>query len=582
MTSSLLQKRAETEEQMSIERPAPIDRRLVAFASAVRGLLAFLILTGMTTAVVVVVEAVLIARVVAGAFLEGETLESLTGELVTVAVLIAVRALLSWLREVLANRVAAGVKSDLRRRYLRTLLDRGVHEIARLRAGEVATRTLHGLDALDAYFARYLSQIALAAAVPLAIILWVVLTDWVSALIFLLTVPLIPVFMVLIGSASEQRVAAKWQTLQSLSGRFLDMVQGLPTLRVFGNATARLPQIRRISEAYRRETMGVLRVAFLSALALELIATISTALVAVGIGLRVIEGGLLFEPALAVLILAPEVYLPLRRVAVEFHAAMEGVTAAGEILDALNDPASVVEKPGIDLAGRTITFRSVGYSYPGSEESSLHDISLEIRPGERIAVIGSTGSGKSTLAGLLLRFAEPTTGHLEIDGDPIAGSDPEIWRSQISWMSQDPYLFPGSVADNIRFGSPKAPLRDVYTAAQVAGALGFVEDLPDGFDTQLRENGKTLSAGQRRRIALARALLRPAPLLILDEPSANLDPDSRAAIRAAIAEAARTRTVITVAHDLALAKEADRIVVIAEGRTQRTGTPDEILAMNNA
>jgi len=399
------------------------------------------------------------------------------------------------------------------------------------------------------------------------------------------TLPLIPVFAVLIGLHTKARTQRQWRLLATLGGHFLDVVEGLPTLKLFGRAKAQAHVIEEVSEAHRKATMGTLRVAFLSALVLELAAALATALVAVEVGLRLLAGHLGYETALLVLLLTPEAYLPLRAVGAQFHASMEGATAAARACDILEVPlpAPATVRPRLspgrpaqaDLHTCTIKLNEACVAYPGRSALALAGVSLEIAPCERITVTGASGAGKSTLLALLLRFAEPAGGTVEAGGVRLAELDLDAWRAQIAWVPQRPHLFSGTVADNIALGQPGASQRAIERAAALAGAAEFIEALPHGYATPLGDRAARLSAGQRQRIALARAFLRDAPLLLLDEPAAHLDAITAAGIFAAIEALPGHPTVVMVSHSQGWAGQAGRTITLDHGRLVR---PDAVEA----
>ena len=444
-------------------------------------------------------------------------------------------------------------------------------------AGEIATLATRGLDALDDYVARYLPQLVLAALVPVAVLVVVARADWISALVIALTLPLIPLFMALVGRHTEARTRRQWRLLERLGGHFLDVVEGLPTLAVFRRARAEAALVRKATDAQRHATMGTLRVAFLSAFVLELLATLAVALVAVEIGLRLLYGRLDLETALLVLVLAPEAYLPLREVGARFHASMEGVAAAERVFAVLDRPAAPGAGAGATATAAlpTVRFEGVVLTRPGRTEPVLDGVDLTLAPGTTTLVTGRSGAGKTSLLALLLRFAEPTAGAVTVTdaaGRPVdlRSLDPHAWRRRIAWVPQRPYLFDATVADNIRLGAPDASDDAVRRAARLAEAEAVIEALPDGYATRLGERGSRLSAGQRQRIALARAFLRQevedAPLVLLDEPTAHLDPEHAAAVRAGVARLLAGRTGVIVAHDAAWADGADVVVRLAAGR----------------
>jgi len=553
----------------------PLDPRLLRYASAARGQLLLTVGLGLAGTGLILAQAGLLARALASAA-SGTGLTALAGTLTALLAVLAARAGAAYGGEVAALRAAATVKSQLRRRLTAHALRLGPAWLGGQRAGEITTLATRGLDALDAYFARYLPQLVLACLVPVAVLVRVGLADWVSAVVIAVTLPLIPVFAILVGLDTKARTRRQWLLLGRLGGHFLDVVEGLPTLRLFGRATAQADVIAEVTDAHRRATMAALRVAFLSALVLELAATLATALVAVEVGLRLLAGQLSYQTALLVLLLTPEAYLPLRAVGAQFHASVEGAAAAEQAFGILDTPVPAAgarplarRAPATDLHRDTITLREVTLSYPGRDQPALDRVSLTLRPGDHIALTGPSGAGKTSLLALLLRFAEPSGGTIDVGDADLAAIPASAWLAQIAWVPQHPYLFTGSAAANIALGQPAAGREAIARAARLAGAADFIEALPDGYDTHLGERGLRLSAGQRQQIALARAFLRDAPLLLLDEPTAHLDPVSAGQVRRAVRTLMAGRTVIEVTHRGDLAAGAGRVVALDHGRLTR-------------
>jgi ATP-binding cassette subfamily C protein CydD len=559
-----------------------LDRRLLAQARATRLALALSVGLGLLGGVTIVGQAFLLSRVVSQVFLQGAGLADVQPLLFALLALALVRAALTWGSEVAAARVAIRVKGGLRRRLDAHLLALGPAYAHGERSGELATTAVEGIEALDAYFREYLPQLALAALVPLAVLLFVFPLDWVSGLVLLLTAPLIPLFMVLIGDTADALTRRQWTSLSRMSAHFLDVLQGLTTLKLLGRSREQVTTIARISGQFREATMGVLRVAFLSALVLELVATISTAVVAVQVGLRLLYGHLAFEQAFFVLLLAPEFYLPLRQLGARFHAGMEGVAAAERIYSILDfrSPSCDFKGAAPPLSPAPICFEDVHYAYDDGQRPALKGLSFELRPGETLALVGPSGAGKSTVAHLLLRFVEPDRGRIVVGDTPLADLPPAAWRERVAWVPQSPYLFHGSVADNIRVGRPEATLAEVEQAARLAHAHEFVAALPQGYDTPLGERGARLSGGEAQRIALARAFLKDAPLLVLDEATAHLDPEVEDLVQAALARLLQGRTAILIAHRLNTVLRADRILVLDGGRVVEQGSHAALLAQN--
>ena len=521
----------------------------------------------------VLAQAGLLAHVIAHA---SQGIRPLWVSLAILAGVVVARAIVGYGGEALALRAAAATKSQLRRKLLRHIVALGPQWLGRRSHGELVALAGRGLDALDPYFARYLPQLVLSAIVPVAVLARIAGSDVTSAVIIAVTLPLIPVFMVLIGWHTEARTKRQWTLLSRLAGHFLDVVEGLPTLKVFGRAKAQAETIRRVTQDHRRATMATLRITFLSSLALELIATLSTALVAVEVGLRLLNGHLGYESALLVLLLAPEVYLPLRAVGAQFHAAAEGVAAAADVLDVLDeklqaapDVTNVASAERLDLRSQAIHFDWVSVRYPGRVQPALDGLCQRIEPGEHVAIIGPSGAGKSTLLSLLLGFIQPTEGAVrvgDVDLPDLGEQGLARLRRQIAWVPQNAHLFAGTIADNIRLGDPEASLADVARAADRAGLSAMIAGLSEGLDAPVGERGSQLSTGQRQRVAIARALLRDPALILLDEPGAHLDAQTASDVIAGLSGFGEQRTLVVVTHDPAWAAGADRVLRLEGGR----------------
>ena len=551
-----------------------IDRRLVRRARLVRALLVADAVLGVVAALLVLAQAVLLARVAARGF-EGASLGELTLPLILLVAAAACRGAVAWGFEVLGRRAAGSALSELRLDLVeRRLRDRPA-ALDGAESAEVATIAVGGVDALESTFARYLPQIVLALVVPVAVLGLAASIDLVSAGIMLLTLPLVPVFMWLIGRYTERRTRRRWEALRLLATHFLDVVRGLPTLRAFNRGEAQAEQIARVGDEYRRATMGTLRVSFLSGTVLELAATLGIALVAVTVGVRLVEGGLGLEAGLTVLVLAPELYLPLRNLAAQFHTSADGLAVAERLLDLAAEPEGrpVGTAVSPDPREAPVRLEGVSFSYPSRPGLVLDGVELELRPGETVALTGPSGAGKSTAASILLLLAEPDSGRVTAGGVDLARCEPAAWRSRVAWVPQKPTLFRGTVADNIRLGAADVTDSEVRAAAAAAGADDFVRALPGGYDTVVGDGGRPLSAGEVRRVALARAFLRDAPLAVLDEPTADLDPESAEIVAGAVERLLADRTVLLVTHRPDLEARADRVVRLAGGRILEASAP---------
>lgn len=558
----------------------PFDPRLLRRVPGLRwGLLALAGL-GVAAALAVVAQAAALSAVLAaaagadrpasdGAGAAGVALAGADGRLPWVAAgaflaAVAARAGLLWAQGLVAVRTAAAAKAALRRDLLAAAQRRGPGWLAGQRAGELATLTGRGLDALDPYFTGYLTQLVLGVTIPVAVLVALCAADWRSALIVAVTLPLIPIFAVLVGWQTRAATQRQWRRLSSLGGHFLDMVAGLPTLRLYGRAQAQVAVVRRMADAHRVATMRTLRIAFLSALVLELVTTLSVALVAVPVGLRLLDGSISLRTALLVLLLAPEAYLPLRSAGAQFHASEEGLTALRQAQELLSAPGPVARANARIPDRCELRLDRVTVDH-GRGAPALRGVSLAVAPGERVALVGPSGAGKSTVLALFLGFVTPASGRVLVGGADLSTLDIEEWRARLAWVPQRPHLFAASVADNIRLGAPGAGPEAVRAAARAAVLEQVVHALPDGFDTLLGERGHGLSSGQRQRVALARAFLRDAPVLLLDEPTARLDSGSEAAVLDATVKLAAGRTALIVAHRPALLPAADRVLTVHDG-----------------
>ncbi|HVC14219.1 MAG TPA: thiol reductant ABC exporter subunit CydD [Acidimicrobiales bacterium] len=558
-----------------------IDRRLVARVGATRRYLVAAVGVGLASTACVVAQAVLLASVVSASVLHRAGLGAVAPRLAWLAAAFAARALFGWAGESAAQRTGAAVTSTLRRQLLHRALELGPVWLGGERAGELSLVATRGTAALTTYFGRYLPQGILAALAPLGILAWVAGEDWPSFLILLALAALVPVAMVRFGRESATRTRSQWRRLSSLSARFLDLLRGLPTLRAFGREAQGRREVAEATDALRRTTLDTLRVAFLSALALEFLAGIGTGLVAMVLGLRLLGGHLGLSTAIAVLLVSPEVFLPLRRAAAEFHASTEGQAAADRILSVLETDAPHSAAPARDGGGAGASTGSaarparvgrsmlradaVTITYPGRAIPALCDFSIELVTGEHVALVGPSGAGKSTAVGLFLGFVKPVAGRVLVDGHDLATTEPARWRRSLSWVPQRPHLVRGTIEDNLRLASHHASEGDLRRAIETVGLSHTVQGLPLGLATAIGEGGVSLSAGERQRLALARAVIRDAPVLLLDEPVAHLDAHSEAALRDSLGAWLEPKTVLVAAHRPELVGRLDRVVRLAAG-----------------
>lgn len=537
---------------MSSDR-APLDPRLVRRARAVRRQLAVSVLAGGLEALLIVAQAWLLAFVVARGFHQDGLGHAVVLAVVAVGVVLATRAGSAWVVEVAGARAATETKTQLRADLVDALL-RPRREQARDTGATIAV-VGPGLDALDPYLARYLPQLVLAFVVPAVMVVALASTDLLSAATVAITLPLVVLFMVLVGLLTRERTERRWQAMKRLAHHFTDVLAGLTVLTVHGRAAGQADGLRAVGDRHRRTTVAALRLAFLSALVLELVATISVALVAVSVGLRVVDGRMGLQSALFVLLLAPEAYLPIRRLGAQFHDSEPGRAAAADALAVIEAAPPQGGAPAPDPARAAVVLEAVSVVYPDRDRPVLDPIDLELRPGRIVALAGPSGSGKSTLLRVVLGLQAPTSGRVSIDGTDLADIDPTAWHRRVAWVPQQPTLFAGTVADNVRLAADDATPDEVRAVLAAAGAAG-IEPGRVVVDT---DHG--LSAGEVRRVALARALLRVrrgATLLVLDEPTAGLDDAAEAEALAAVRSSGVGALV--VAHRPAVLDACDDVV----------------------
>lgn len=466
--------------------------------------------------------------------------------------------------------VSARVQDALEQR----MRERGPSWTSSQSSGDTVTRLVDGVDLLIPYYAGYLPQAALAVAIPAVVLVAVTFADPWSALVLLIAAPLLPIFMVLAGKAAEQASQRRWLRLRRMGAQFMDALAGLTTLRLFRAAEREARSLADTGEAYRRETMAVLRIAFLSALVLEFFATVSIAVLAVLIGFRLLWGKMAFEQGLFVLLLAPEFFLPLRALGTQRHRRMDAMAAATDVMALLAAPSPQAEPVPVKRAIHTervsIAFEHVGFDYEAGR-SVLRDVDLSIEAGARLTLVGATGSGKSTLLALLMGFAMPGSGRIIIQGEDLAALDLDAWRRHIAWVPQRAHIFHGSLRDNLLIAAPAASRVELERALWATGLAEVAARLPHGLDTPLGERGLGLSGGERQRVALARAWLRRASLLLLDEPWQHLDEASAARLESMLQQRAQTCTVLRIAHRLQTLADDEDVAVLSEGRIVETG-----------
>ncbi len=562
------------------------NARLIQKARATGLLFPLIVLFGFLAGGLVIWQSWLLSAVVSKVFLNQFTLLQVIPILRIALLVIIGRALFTSVNESLAGQLAVKIKNGLREELINKINRLGPAFLKGEKAGELTTTALQGLDALDAYFSQYLPQILLAALLPITILVVVFPMDLLTGLVFVITAPLIPLFMILIGKLSQNHTQRQWTALSRLGTYFLDTLQGLSTLMQLGRSRERGEKIRQVSERYRDVTMAVFKITFLSAFVLELIATISTALVAVEIGLRLLYSRMAFQEAFFILLIAPEFYLPLRNLSVRYHAGMNGLTAAERIFQLLDTPENdnptvVVQNRPVPFTGEfRLTLKNVNYHYADNPEAALEDINLELESGKHYALVGESGAGKSTLAQLILRFIQPESGSIQINNEEINCWSLDEWRRGIAWVPQNARLFNTTLLENVRLHDHTVS-RDVVMDALAKAGLGqLITTLPDGLDTSLQEGGVRLSGGEARRVILARAFLKNAPFILMDEPTAHLDMNLERDYLETSEKLQQERTTLTIAHRLATVTRSDQILVLKRGQLIETGSHQELIAKN--
>jgi ATP-binding cassette subfamily C protein CydD len=564
-------------------------RWLLKRAGRARGWILISVGLGLGSGLLLIAQARFLSLIVSGTFIEGQAMVQLQPIFVLLAIVVVLRAGLGWAREVSGFCAGAKIRQDIRMELLRHLVSLGPSFAGNQSTGALTSAVMEQVEGLHDFYAFYLPQLALAAMIPAAVLAFVFPHSWAAGGLLLATAPLIPLFMILVGMGAESISQRHFQTLARMNAYFLDVLQGLTTLKLYGRSRGTEKDIAAVSDDYRKRTMGVLRIAFLSSAVLEFFSSIAIALVAVYLAmtyLGYLSFGLYGEPlslaaGLFILLLAPDFYLPLRELGTHYHARAEAVGAAEEILKVLAvlppDKSSNWTK-NFDANTVNITFENVHLTFDGGTRAALNGLNFELKTGEQVVIVGPSGAGKTSVINLLLGFLQPDSGTIRVNGNNLSDLSPNSWREQIAWIGQKPLLFHGSIRENIGLGCPDASDDKIREAAGSARVLDFSVHLPDGLETLVGEQGVGISRGQAQRVALARSFLKDAPILLLDEPTAGLDAENEYLVMQTLKKLSRQRTVLTLTHRLANVKQADRIIVLSDGRAVEQGSYNELMA----
>ncbi|MDR1069564.1 MAG: thiol reductant ABC exporter subunit CydD [Gracilibacteraceae bacterium] len=573
-----------------------IDKNLWREAGRDKLYLAGVALCGLLSGITVLAQAWVLACVVRAVFLDGAAPLGTRSSFAALLALVTLRALTGWLEEWFALRLARGVQFRLREAVLAHMEKIGPLRLREEQTGELLHLVTEGLEVLHAYFAKYLPQLFKTGVLPLLFLGVIFPRDWTTGLSLLVTAPLLPMFMMMIGKWAGSETKKRWRVLARMTGYLQDVLQGMTTLKILGQSAKQAEKVEEISENFRRVSLGVLRIAFLSALTLELFSTLSIAIVAVALGLRLVGGGIDFQTAFFLLLLAPEFYLPIRSLGAQYHASLNGTAAAERVYAFLRTPAersaggeggaapgSKRVQPRLETAeGISVSFCDVTLTYGEERERALSGLSFELRAGEKIGLVGPSGGGKSSVLNLLLGFVLPDSGRILVNGADMRDLDMEAWRRLVAWVPQKPWVFAGSIRDNLLLGSTEATEELMRQTCSELGLAKFVAEMPDGYSTRVGQGGRGLSGGQIQLLAIGRAALRRAPLLLLDEATANLDLAREETVQNALWRLMRDKTVVAAAHRLQTTMRMDRIFVLQRGRVSESGAPAELMRRDGA
>jgi len=559
-----------------------IDKNLLKLTAKTKSSFVISIISGVVASGFTILLAFFLSKSINQIFLEGKELSDVSKYIIFFLVAAILKAFFIWYEKSKIDVVVGDVKDNLREAINKKLFEDKGKILLNEQSGKISNTVIKGVEALDTYFSEYLPQLFLSALTPILILFFVFPIDILSGVVFLITAPIIPLLMYLIGSTAEDLNKRQWKSLNRMSGHFLDVLQGIVTLKIFNRAKEEINRIEEISNAFKTSTMKVLKIAFLSALVLELLSTLSIAIIAVEIGLRLMYGKMDFESALFVLILAPEFYLPLRQLGSRYHAGLEGIAAFKSIQKLLtnNSYTSKEQSFKTKFQNGNIEFKNVSFKFPSRETKALENISFSVESGKTVAIVGESGSGKSTIVNLLMRFLELENGKILINNNNSQNISDGEWHRQVSWVPQNPHIFHKTIYDNIAIAKENASEKEIVEAAKKALIHNWIVKLEDGYKTIVGERGTTLSGGEMQRIALARAFLKDSPILLMDEATSSVDAVYEQEIISSINKLSKNKTVVIVAHRLNTIVNSNKIIVMDGGKIVGKGTHIELLNSN--
>jgi len=525
-----------------------------------------------------ILQALFLSNIINEVFINKKAIVDVTSSIIILVLIIILRAIMGFVME-LYNRVTSiKIKENLRNKLIQVFIKKGPIKLKNEKPGEIVTLVQDGVEGMEGYFSEFIPQIILSTVWVPIIFIVVISKDWISGLIMLFTVPLIPIFMMLIGMLADKLNKKQWKTLQAMGGHFLDVLRGLPTLKLFGRSKRQAEIVEQISEDYRKATVGVLKVAFLSALVLELIATLSTALISVSLGIRLLYSMINFRTAFFILLLTPDYYQSLRQLGAKFHSAMSSISIADDVYlrlsEDIREPLEGANKSvSKDVA---ISINNLGFAYI-KDQPVLRNFSMEIPFSKRISLVGASGSGKSTIISLLMGFVGGYSGNIKINDVELSEISKENWVNNFAYVPQNPKIFKTSVLENLAMARPNSSFEEIVAISKITGVDFFVRELPEGYNSIIGEGGISLSGGEAQLISITRACLKDVNFIILDEPTSALDPETERKVNDAIEILVSGKTAVTIAHRIPTIMNSDKIYVINKGSIVEEGTHEELL-----